>query len=413
MKIIVQKFGGTSVQNDETRQHAVGHIERAIKEGYKVITVVSAMGRKGDPYATDTLLSLAGGNKTQLSNREQDMLLSCGETISSVVFSQMLKENGIKATAMTGAQAGFITSNDHTNAKILEMKCNRLLNELDSHDVIVVAGFQGAAKNGDITTIGRGGSDTSAAALAAALNAEWIDIFTDVDGMMTADPRLVEKARPLTIVTYNEVCNMAYQGAKVIHPRAVEIAMQAKIPIRIRSTYTDSPGTLVTSLSKQNQSADVYERLVTGIAYVPNVSQIKVAANEGQYNLQSEVFKAMANENISVDFINISPNSVVYTVPEAAVEKAITVLRKQGYEPSVERNCAKVSVVGAGIAGVPGVTAKIVTALSEKEIRILQSADSHTTIWVLVDGIDLAEAVNALHDIFQLQDEKVEHELKD
>jgi len=410
MKIIVQKFGGTSVQSVDTRQQAQAHIKQAIDEGYKVVVVVSAMGRKGSPYATDTLLSLIGGEKTFLTEREQDVLLACGETISSVVFTQELKENGINAISMTGAQAGFVTNNDHTNAKILEMKCKRLLNELEANDVIIVAGFQGAAKNGDITTIGRGGSDTSAAALGAALKAEWIDIFTDVDGMMTADPRIVKKARPLSVVTYNEVCNMAYQGAKVIHPRAVEIAMQAKIPIRIRSTYTNSPGTLVTTLTRENLTADIRERLVTGIAYVPNVSQIKVTAGKDQYNLQSEVFKSMANENISVDFINISPNGVVYTVPDTTIDKAITILERQGYQPSVIRNCAKVSVVGAGIAGVPGVTSKIVTALSENDIRILQSADSHTTIWVLVDGNDLELAVNALHDTFELHYEILEYE---
>ncbi|MBS4217696.1 aspartate kinase [Bacillus sp. FJAT-49711] len=410
MKIIVQKFGGTSVQGIETRQQAGAHIKKAIDEGYKVVVVVSAIGRKGSPYATDTLLSLIGGEKTLLTQREQDVLLACGETISSVVFTQELLGKGINAISMTGSQAGFVTNNDHTNAKILEMKCNRLLTELESHDVIVVAGFQGAAKNGDITTIGRGGSDTSAAALGAALKAEWIDIFTDVDGMMTADPRIVKKARPLSVVTYNEVCNMAYQGAKVIHPRAVEIAMQAKIPIRIRSTYTNSPGTLVTTFTKENATADIKERLVTGIAYVPNVSQIKVTAGKDQYNLQSEVFKAMANENISVDFINISPSGVVYTVPDSTIEKAIAILESIGYEPSVIRNCAKVSVVGAGIAGVPGVTSKIVTALSEKDIRILQSADSHTTIWVLVDGNDLELAVNALHDTFELHYDILEYD---
>ncbi|MCJ7839693.1 aspartate kinase [Lederbergia sp. NSJ-179] len=410
MKIIIQKFGGTSVQNYETRQYAHQHIHNAIKKGYKVVVVVSAMGRKGAPYATDTLLSLIGGTNTSLNKREQDLVLSCGEIISSVVFTNELKEKGIKATALTGAQAGFVTTNDHTNAKIIEMKCKRLLKELELMDVVVVAGFQGATKEGDVTTIGRGGSDTSAAALGAALNAEWIDIYTDVDGMMTADPRLVKKARSLSAVTYNEVSNMAYEGAKVIHPRAVEIAMHAKIPIRIRSTYTDSPGTLVTSLNAQAEKFDVKERLVTGIAYVPNVSQIKVKANKGDYSLQSEVFKAMADEGISIDFINISPNNVIYTVPSTVLQKAVTALEKIGYIPTVESNCAKVSVVGAGITGVPGVTAKIVGALSDKEIRILQSADSHTTIWVLVEGKDLVEAVNALHDVFELQKEEVQYE---
>lgn len=409
MKVIVQKFGGTSVKNSETREHAKNHIINAIHNGYKVVVVVSAMGRKGDPYATDTLLGLIGGNQTTLSNREQDMLLACGETISSVVFTHALKQKGIQASAFSGAQAGFVTNRDYTNAKILKMKCERLIETLKTNDVVVVAGFQGAAENGDVTTIGRGGSDTSAAALGAALNAEYIDIFTDVEGMMTADPRIVKKARPLTVVTYNEVCNMAYQGAKVIHPRAVEIAMQAKIPLRIRSTYSESPGTLVTTLDRKNNMPDVREQLVTGIAHVENVSQIKVTAKEGQYHFQSEVFKAMANKQISVDFINISPNDVVYTVPENTIDRAVEVLNQHGYEPEVERHCAKVSVVGAGITGVPGVTAKIVTALAEKEIRILQTADSHTTIWVLVEGKDLADAVNALHDVFELQKEKIEY----
>lgn len=408
MKIVVQKFGGTSVRNEEGRNHALRHIKHAISEGFKVVVVVSAMGRKGDPYATDTLLSLVGLPDTKINKRETDLILSCGEIISSVVFTNMLLENQISATALTGAQAGFRTNHDHMNAKIIDMKCDRLLKELESSDVVVVAGFQGSARNGDITTIGRGGSDTSAAALGSALNAEWIDIFTDVEGIMTADPRIAENARPLNVVTYTEVCNMAYQGAKVIHPRAVEIAMQAKIPIRIRSTYTDGLGTLVTTITKHNRGADIKERPVTGIAHVANISQIKVLAKENQYDLQSEVFKAMANEGISVDFINIYPNGVNYTVTEEMTDKAVSILNKLGHQPKVERACAKVSVVGAGMQGVPGVASKIVTALSEQGIRIMQSADSHTTIWVLVEQKDLPKAVNALHDAFHLEKELLE-----
>ena len=374
-------------------------------EQYKIVVVVSAMGRKGDPYATDTLFSLINGSKSLISKRETDLLLSCGEVISSIVFTDMLLQEGIKATSLTGAQAGFCTNDDHTNAKIVEMNCERLLDELETNDVVVVAGFQGQAKNGDVTTIGRGGSDTSAAALGAALNAESIDIFTDVDGIMTADPRIADHARPLSFVTYTEVCNMAYQGAKVIHPRAVEIAMQAKVPIRIRSTYTENPGTLVTMASHLEKGNMIKERMITGIAHLSNITQIKVFAKKNQYDLQSEVFKAMANESISVDFINISPNQVIYTVTEEMADRAISVLHSLGYEPSIERDCAKVSVVGAGMEGVPGVTSKIVGALSENGIRILQSADSHTTIWVLIKQEDLATAVNSLHDAFELEKE--------
>ncbi|WP_424162518.1 aspartate kinase [Bacillus amyloliquefaciens] len=402
MKIIVQKFGGTSVKDDKGRKLALAHIKDAISEGYKVIVVVSAMGRKGDPYATDSLIGLLYGSQSDISPREQDMLLSCGETISSVVFTSMLKENGIKAAALTGAQAGFLTNAQHTDAKIIEMKTERLFETLASHDAVVVAGFQGATEKGDTTTIGRGGSDTSAAAIGAAVDAEFIDIFTDVEGVMTADPRIVENAKPLPNVTYTEICNLAYQGAKVIHPRAVEIAMQAKVPIRVRSTYSKDKGTLVTSHHSSKVGSDVFERLITGIAHVKDVTQFKVPAKTGQYNVQTEVFKAMANAGISVDFFNITPSEIVYTVAGSKTEAARGILAELGYEPTVTESCAKVSAVGAGIMGVPGVTSKIVSALSDKGIPILQSADSHTTIWVLVHEKDMVTAVNALHEVFEL-----------
>ncbi|WP_261132937.1 aspartate kinase [Bacillus sp. Marseille-Q3570] len=403
MNIVVQKFGGTSLKSDDGRNHAVQHVCNAVNEGKKVVVVVSAMGRKGDPYATDTLLSLITGNPTSISPKETDLLMSCGEVISSVVFSNLLKQKHLRSLAFTGAKAGFKTNTEHTNAKIVEMDCKNIIHALEEMDVVVVAGFQGQSSDGEVTTLGRGGSDTSAAALGAALNAEFIDIFTDVEGVMTADPRIVEDARPLNVVTYNEICNMAYQGAKVIHPRAVEIAMQAKVPIRIRSTYSDHEGTLVTSAAGGGAGRDIEDRLITGIAHVSNVTQIKVLAPDGDYDFQSKIFKAMAEEQISVDFINISPRGVIYTINSALTDAAVKILNKLGYEADIQRNCAKVSAVGAGIAGVPGVTAKIVGALSEQGINILQSADSHTTIWVLVREEDMINAVNALHRVFKLE----------
>ncbi|TYT83383.1 aspartate kinase [Listeria monocytogenes] len=401
MKIIVQKFGGTSVQNEKSRLMAFNHIKQVLKEGYKVVVVVSAIGRYGYPYATDTLLELIGAKNTQLTAREQDTLLSVGETISASVFTNMLKEAGIKAEAFSGGQAGIITSDDHLNAKITEVDTTRLKNALTELDVAVVAGFQGITANGDITTLGRGGSDTSAAALGVSLQADYIDIFTDVDGMMTADPRIVEHARSLPRVSYNEVSNMAYQGAKVIHPRAVEIAMTAKIPMRIRSTYLESTGTLVTSLADDSGHFDVKERMVTGVAHVTNLTQISVQTDT--VKAQQLAFKILADAGISLDFINISTNSVIFTVPEEKSHVVKQLLEDEALETSVRQACAKVSIVGAGITGVPGVTAKIVGALSEKNIPILQSADSHTTIWVLVREEDLISAVNALHDVFCLE----------
>jgi aspartate kinase len=402
MKVIVQKFGGTSVRDQHGRQNALKHIKEVIDDGYKSIVVVSAMGRKGEPYATDTLLQLIGIPNSHVSKREIDLLMSCGENISAVVFSNLLNQQGIKATALTGFQAGLVTTDDFMNAKVIEVNTNRIFKEFEEYDVIVVTGFQGATRNGDTTTLGRGGSDTSASVLGAAVKAEIIDIFTDVEGIMTADPRLVENAKILETVTYEEICNMAHQGAKVIHPRAVEIAENSNIPIRVRSTYSESEGTLITSKEKTKQLMPIKDRLVTGIAHVSNVTQIKVFANNGPFDLNTQVFKAMANEEISVDFINIYPNGVVYTISDDVSDKAVKILNNLNYEPVVTKGCAKVSIVGAGITGVPGVTSKIVTALSENGVSILQSADSHTTIWVLVNGEDLVNAVNALHDVFNL-----------
>ncbi|GAQ16150.1 aspartokinase [Oceanobacillus picturae] len=402
MQIVVQKFGGTSVQSEENRKHVVKHIKNALMQEYKLVVVVSALGRKPDPYATDTLLGLVNYPAGKSSAREIDMLLSCGEVISSVVLSNELKKQHISSTALTGAQAGFITNDDFNQARIKAVHPERIIKELEKHDVVVVAGFQGQTEDGEITTIGRGGSDTTAAALGAALAAERIEIFTDVNGIMTADPRVVETARPLDVVTYTEICNLAYQGAKVVHPRAVEIAMQSKIPMRVRSTYSQEEGTLVTSSRVQEAGMDVTERLITGIAHISSITQIRVQAKEEAYRLQSEVFKAMAESGISVDFINISPTGVAYTVPERHTEKAVHILKTLGFYPEITENCAKVSAVGAGMTGVPGVASMIVQALTDAGVQILQSADSHTTIWVLVNNKDLKAAVNALHEVFEL-----------
>lgn len=404
MQILIQKFGGTSVQNKKNRDHVVAHIKKALVNDYKLVVVVSALGRKPDPYATDTLLDLVDYPANYNSKRELDLLMSCGEVISSIVLSNELQKNHIRATALTGAQAGFLTNTDFNNAKIKQVRPERVLNEFKMYDVIVVAGFQGQTESGEITTIGRGGSDTTAAALGAALNAERIEIFTDVNGIMTADPNVVESARPLDVVTYTEICNLAYQGAKVIHPRAVEIAMQAKIPIRVRSTYLDDVGTLVTTSRIEEIGIDISDRLITGIAHMDKITQVKVSMNEEEHHLQSDIFKAMAEAGISVDFINISPSGVMYTIPTETTEKAITILETLGFIPEINENCAKVSAVGAGMTGVPGVASRIVQALTDKGIQILQSADSHTTIWVLIKETDVKLAVNALHDAFALNE---------
>lgn len=402
MDILVQKFGGTSLKDAESREYAINHIKQSINEGYKVVAVVSAIGRSPDPYATDSLLSLINYPNGKQSKREQDLLMSCGEIISAVVLSNELKQSGLIATSLTGAQAGFITTDDFTSAKIKAMEIDRLVSELRAHDVVVVAGFQGQTRDHEVTTLGRGGSDTSAAALGAALQAKYIDIFTDVNGIMTADPRMVKDARTLEVASYTDICNLAYQGAKVVHPRAVEIAMKSKIPIRVRSNRSNEIGTLVTGSTDDIEGIEIPDRLITGIAHMANITQVKIEADQPSGLLHAQIFEAMASASISVDFINIFPSGVMYTIPEMLSDKAERILLDLGYQPKLIHNCAKVSIVGAGMTGVPGVTAKMVQSLVSAGIEILQSADSHTTIWVLINEKDLVTAINALHQAFDL-----------
>ncbi|MGA8943513.1 MAG: aspartate kinase [Thermoactinomyces sp.] len=403
MSIIVQKFGGTSVATSEQRQRVLHHVRKVLAEGHQLVVVVSAMGRKGDPYATDTLLSLLNQYGNQIGLRERDLLMSCGEIISAATLSAMLNQAEIKCCVLTGGQAGIITNNQHTNAQIITVNPKRILQELDKNQVVVVAGFQGQTTDGEITTLGRGGSDTTATALGAALHASYVDIFTDVEGIMTADPRIVEDATQLERVTYTEMCNLAFQGAKVVHPRAVEIAMQSNIPIRVRSTMSDHPGTLVTHMTEIDRLvSEVRETTIIGITQMPEVTQIRIRLRQGQYHTQLQVFKAMADQGISVDFISVNPSEIAYTVNDDLAERAEQILYDMGLEPELCKGCAKVSVVGAGIAGVPGIMAQISEALTEEDIQILQSADSHTTIWVLVHGQDMAKAIRALHQKFHL-----------
>jgi aspartate kinase, monofunctional class len=401
MRILVQKFGGTSLATEQAREFVIRHIARERDRGYALVVVVSAMGREGDPYATDTLLRMIASNGDALPAREKDLLLGCGEIISTAVLVSKLRSQGISATGLTGGAAGIVTDSTFGSARILDVRPEVLIETLQRGEVAIVAGFQGRTENSELTTLGRGGSDTSATALGAALRAERVDIYTDVNGILTADPRIVSEAKPLTVVGYAEICNMARQGAKVIHPRAVEIAQQARIPLRVRSTFSEDEGTLVTD-DRSLAGTAVRDKHVTGIAHVAGVTQISVYAREGQVDVQLQVFQSMARNGISVDFINVTPGGAVYTVFDHDAEKAVQVLENLGFVPTAVSGCAKVSVIGGGMNGVPGIMARIVEALSEAGIPILQSADSNTTIWVLVRQENMADALRALHAKFEL-----------
>ena len=404
MRFLVQKFGGTSLLTQELRDRVATRIAEAVDEGYAPVVVVSAIGRAGEPYATDTLLNFALAAGRDLPARELDILMSCGEVISGVVMVNTLQRMGRQAVFLTGAQAGIITDHNHNDARILRVDPKNVISQAKEGKIVIVAGFQGISEEGEITTRGRGGSDTTAAALGVALNAECIDIFTDVEGIMTADPRIVEDARILDNVTYNEICQLAHEGAKVIHPRAVEIAMQKNIPIRVRSTFTNSPGTLVASHNQVYGTIDITtDRLASGVAHIAGVTQFKLTVSEVNIdNPALRIFKALALADISIDFINVSPELIMFTVKDEVAKKATAVLQNLGIHPQIRPNCAKISTVGAGIHGVPGVMSHIVEALAEEQVEILQSSDSHTTIWVLVQQNQMHKAIQALHRKFEL-----------
>lgn len=405
MRILIQKFGGTSVATPENRQCAVEKIRKAIHDGFQPVIVVSAMGRNGQPYATDTLIGLAREPNPLLSRRELDMMMGCGEIISAVVMVSTLQAAGIDATLFTGGQAGIITDNQYGNARILRVDPFRVREALSKGKTPVVCGFQGISEEGDMTTLGRGGSDTTASALGAALPAETIEIYTDVDGIMTADPRIVSSAHILERISYAEVSQLAYQGAKVIHPRAVEFAMQKSIPLIVKSTFSDAPGTLITACVQVKETCDapVSDRVATGVTYVKNIAQVSVEPiNEISQFDSSRVFKILAASGINVDLINVLPRRVLFTVHVNDANETQQRLTAAGYCMNVLQNCAKVSVVGGGMGDVPGVMAGFVEALTASSIQILQTVDSQTSISALIEGQDMETAVSVLHSKFGL-----------
>jgi len=403
MALIVQKFGGTSLASPEGRERVAEIVCRAKAEGHEPVVVVSAMGRYPDVYSTDGLLKLIESYARWQDSREKDLLMSCGEIISAVIVAHLLRSKGCPAVALTGGQAGIVTTRDHCDAHIVRVDTERIRRHLRRRETVVVAGFQGVTEDGEITTLGRGGSDTTAAALGCALGAERVEIYTDVNGIMTADPHLVKSASTVSCLSYREVCEMAEMGARVIHPRAVEIAMEGGLPIVIRSTFSDEEGTVIGAAPGTTGSVEIRsDKVVTGIAHIPDLAQVRVALRDDTTVSARRLFRSLADLGISVDLINLSPREASFTIKASDSEKASETLKTLGFDFVVEGGFAKVSAVGAGMRGVPGVMATIVEALTDAGIQIYQTADSHTSISCLVRMEDVKAAAVALHDRFGL-----------
>lgn len=406
MRIVVQKFGGTSVHTRELREKAAMKVKEAYEEGFAPVVVVSAMGRKGAPYATDTLIALAQEEFPEIDARNLDLLLSCGEIISSVIMVQALRRVGLQAVALTGGQAGIITNRSFGDATVLRVEPERITKYLKDGYVAVVAGFQGVTEDGEITTLGRGGSDTTAVVLGVALQADYVDIFTDVEGVMTADPRIVPEAQILRGLTYTEAAEIVQQGAKVIHHKAMDVAREYRIPIRVRSLSDEGKGTLICdiqTLVREGLRVLSHERPVYSIAYRRGLAQFRVGFG-GQPELKLRLFQALAEHGVSIDLINLFPESTAFVVDEKVKEKVQTILSREGFLFEMASPCAKVSLVGSGMADRPGVMSQVVEALKDAGVEILQTSDSHVTISCLVAEKDMEQTIRALHRKFQLDE---------
>jgi len=403
MALIVQKYGGSSVADAERIKNVARRIAATRDKGEQVVVVVSAMGD-----TTDELIRLAYLVTNQPGERELDVLLSTGEIVSSTLLAMALRDMGYEAISLTGAQAGIKTDTAHSRARILKIDPKRMVRELEKGNIVIVAGFQGISEGEDITTLGRGGSDTTAVALAASLGAEVCQIYTDVEGVYTADPRLVPEARHLTEIGYEEMLELASYGAKVIHPRAVELGELFNIPILVASSFTDSPGTLIhggVSMEVRNKARS--------IAHDLDVAKITVVGVPDRPGIAAAIFEPLAKAGISIDTIvqNASIENITdltFTVAKSQLNRAMAVVKPIA-ESIGARQCVsdsrlgKVSVIGTGMQNTPGYAARMFGVLSGQGINIQLITTSEIRITCIIEETRVQDAVRALHRAFELE----------
>jgi len=406
MALIVQKYGGSSVADAERIQNVARRIAAARDKGNQVVVVVSAMGD-----TTDELIKLAYQISEHPDSRELDFLLSTGEVVSSTLLTMALHGMGYEAISLSGAQAGIRTDASHSRARILNVESRRMVKELEKGNIVIVAGFQGITEEMDITTLGRGGSDTTAVALAASLGAEVCQIYTDVEGVYTADPRLVPEAQRLSEIGYEEMLELASYGAKVTHSRAVELGELSNTPILVASSFTDSPGTLI-----HGEASMEVRNKVRSIAHDPDVAKITVVGVPDRPGIAAAVFEPLAAAGISVDTIvqNASIENITdltFTVAKSQLEKALDVVKPicksiSARECVSDSKLGKVSVIGTGMQNTPGYAARMFATLSEKGINIQLITTSEIRITCIIDESRVKDAVRALHRAFKLDVEE-------
>ncbi|WP_277065937.1 aspartate kinase [Propionibacterium acidifaciens] len=409
MARIVQKYGGSSVADAASIKRVARRIARARQEGNDVVVVISAMGD-----ATDELMDLALEVSPQPQPRELDMLLTTGERQSAALLAMALNDLGVPARSYTGSQAGVITTGLHGNARIIDITPGRVNKSLEAGNITIVAGFQGVSQDTkDVTTLGRGASDTTAVALAASLGAEYCEIYTDVDGVFTADPRIVPAAAPIPEITYEEMMEMAACGSKVLHLRCVEYARRENIPVHVRSSFDDKPGTWVTGHTDMKKGNEMEQAIITGVASDRGEAKITIVGVPDQIGKAARIFDVIAEAEINIDVIvqNASAatgrTDISFTLPMSDGKRAIDALKAGQDEIGFEKllyddQIGKLSVIGVGMRTHPGVTARFFDALAEQDINIDMISTSEIRISVVVEVDLLDRAVRAAHSAFGL-----------
>ena len=402
--IVVMKFGGTSVADAACIKRVASRIVEARKDGHPVVAVVSA---RGD--TTDELIEMAREITENPPAREMDMLLSTGERISAALVAMAIHELGYDAISLTGSQAGIVTDTAHTKAKILDIRPHRILKALEENKVVLVAGFQGVSTDQDVTTLGRGGSDTTAVALAAALGAEACMVFTDVDGVYTTDPRVVPEARKLDVISNDEMLELTAGGAKVMMLRSIELARRFDVPLWVRSSFTNAPGTLIGQDDKNMEQA-----IISGVTYALDDVKVTVHDLPDKVGVAAKVFSALARANINVDVIiqNVSAHGaadISFTATESElprVDKVLSGLQAEvGFSSfDLDKDIAKITLVGAGMKTYPGIAAKMFEVLADNGINIEMISTSSIKISCVIREALAQTAVNALHKAFKLHD---------
>ncbi len=402
MALIVQKYGGSSVADAKKVMNIAKRIVRERDKGNSVVAVVSAQGD-----TTDHLIKMAKEINPNPPKREMDVLLSTGEQISISLLAMAIESLGYPVISLTGPQVGIKTSSMYSNARIKAIDSTRITKELDEKKIVIVAGFQGVDKYDNITTLGRGGSDTTAVALAAALKADFCEIYTDVDGVYTADPRLVPEASKLKYISYDEMMELASLGARVLHNRSVELAKKYRVPLVVKSSFNDNEGTYVKEVEKMEDKV-----VVTGVVHDTDVARIAVIGIQDKPGMAYKLFNLLAKENIDVDVIIQSigrerDKDISFTVNKSNLEKALKLIKEnldylEARDVKHKDDVAKVSIVGAGMANNPGVAALMFEALAEADINIGMISTSEIKVSCLIDEAEVEKAVKAIHDKFKL-----------